>query len=380
MRIGIDARPLSWSGAGGIPRVCRNLISALEDIADGDEILVFTCDPISPEVRDNVSVIPLGGSYLRYIVSLRSAVKRNKCDVLLSLSTEPYCTTVPTVCLLYDVYPLQYLSWLPKNVMFTRHYWKHVVQTRLRLALISRTRGVASVSKCTQADLLRYVPTYAGLTRVTYPGVSLESTDIEVSVRDARTVAQALSVSCPFFLYLGAINGNKNVSVLIRAFHSVCAGWGRSDLKLILIGAPSWPVVNASEYDDEDIIHINWAPDELVATLMSRAVAFILLSNYEGFGLPALEAMALGAPVIVSDGGSLPEVVGNAALIVDPHREVTVVNAMRAVLLDETLRKRLIVLGKYRATQFSWPSMAVAVYGMLVEINCDGTRLKSAAK
>ncbi|PHM07757.1 hypothetical protein CK516_25020 [Nostoc sp. 'Peltigera malacea cyanobiont' DB3992] len=154
----------------------------------------------------------------------------------------------------------------------------------------------------------------------------------------------------------------KNINTIITAFNFLKEKY-KIEHQLILIGKKGWnyqPVFAAIENSPwrNQIHHLNYLSNELVALFYSKADVFVYPSHYEGFGLPVLEAMTLGAPVISSNTSSIPEVTGDAAILVDPNNPVQLAEAILKVISDSQLRQELINKGKARAKLFSWERTA----------------------
>ena len=166
----------------------------------------------------------------------------------------------------------------------------------------------------------------------------------------------------PYFLFVSTLEPRKNVIGLIDAFNYLKQNY-KIEHQLVLIGQTGWkyqPIleaINQSPYRAE-IHHLNYLTDDLVALFYSQAEAFIYPSFYEGFGLPVLEAMTLGAPVITSNTSSLPEVTGDSALLINPNHSMELADAMLNLIRDRVLRDNLIVKGKEQASKFSWEKTA----------------------
>jgi len=158
----------------------------------------------------------------------------------------------------------------------------------------------------------------------------------------------------PVVLSVGAIQLRKNTARLVRAFSAMPRHW-----KLVLVGSHGYASREALEAIDasprrSDIVLTGWASDTLLADWYRRASIFAFPSLDEGFGMPVLEAMAAGVPVITSNCSSLPEVAGEAALLVDPRREEEIAQALRRLADDEDLRAELIAKGRRRSSEFTW--------------------------
>lgn len=168
--------------------------------------------------------------------------------------------------------------------------------------------------------------------------------------------------SQPYILFVSTIEPRKNIVRLVQAFNRLKQEY-KLEHQLVLIGRRGWyyePIfaeIERSPYR-EQIHHLDYLSDELVALFYAKADVFAYPSHYEGFGLPALEAMTLGTPVVTSHTSSLPEVVGDAALLIDPNQTDSLVDALLQVVSDRTLRAQLIRKGREQASRFSWENTA----------------------
>ncbi len=183
---------------------------------------------------------------------------------------------------------------------------------------------------------------------------------------------QRFQLTSPFVLYAGNIKPHKNVDRLIHAF-SLLRQRGAGDTKLLIIGDEMSKYQNLRRLVHRYQLHqhvrfLGFVPDETLAVLYRLASVFVFPSLYEGFGLPPLEAMAAGVPVITSNVSSLPEVVGDAALLINPLDAGAIAEAMARVLEDPALRADLIRRGHERVKVFSWEQAAARTYAAYTEI------------
>jgi glycosyltransferase involved in cell wall biosynthesis len=170
-----------------------------------------------------------------------------------------------------------------------------------------------------------------------------------------------------YFLCVSNRRGHKNEAGLLKAFAAVVVG---NDVKLVLTGRPS-PEVEAIIQEEElasRVVFTGLVPEDELPALYRGAIALVFPSFYEGFGLPVVEAMACGTPVITSDVTSLPEVAGGAALLVDPHSVQDIAAAMRRILTEPELGKELARKGVEQAKKFSWDDVAARIKTVLREV------------
>jgi len=175
---------------------------------------------------------------------------------------------------------------------------------------------------------------------------------------DIDRVRQRFQLTAPFILYAGNIKPHKNVDRLIEAY-AILRRRGVESARLLIIGDEISKYPNLRRLVHRFQLHqhvrfLGFVPDATLAVLYQLASVFVFPSLYEGFGLPPLEAMAAGAPVITSNVSSLPEVVGDAALLIDPMDAGAIADAMARVLGDEALRAELVRRGHERVKAFSW--------------------------
>jgi glycosyltransferase involved in cell wall biosynthesis len=168
--------------------------------------------------------------------------------------------------------------------------------------------------------------------------------------------------SKPYLLFVSTIEPRKNINTIITAFNFLKQKYKIAH-QLILIGKKGWnyePIFAAieSSYCKHEIHHLDYLSDELVALFYSKADVFVYPSHYEGFGLPVLEAMTLGAPVISANTSSIPEVTGDAAILIDPNEPIELAEAILKIISDSQFSQELINKGKERAKLFSWERTA----------------------
>ena len=192
-----------------------------------------------------------------------------------------------------------------------------------------------------------------------------------------ETVKTRYGITGDYFLYLGTLQPRKNLSRLITAFATQSPR--HPVTQLILAGKRGWL------YDDlfaqvsrlglkGRVLFPGYVPDEDKASLLSGALAFVFPSLYEGFGLPVLEAQACGCPVITSATSSLPEVVGDAALLVDPGDTAAITARLRRIATDPALRESLIKRGFANVRRFSWAACAQSVMSVIEQCMANVSR------
>jgi glycosyltransferase involved in cell wall biosynthesis len=178
----------------------------------------------------------------------------------------------------------------------------------------------------------------------------------------AAQVTERYGIRGGYILYVSALGSHKNVSTLLQAYQEARLQ-GRLTAPLVVVGSQRWGQETLTCLETlrlrEDVVLIGWVPAEDLPALYAGADLFVFPSRYEGFGLPVLEAMACGTPVIVSDCGSLPEVAGEAELYVDPEDPTALAEAMCRVAGDTAMRANMTAAGLQQAARFCWARSAL---------------------
>ena len=256
------------------------------------------------------------------------------------------------------------------------HYFPeaHTWSARLYLELSTRLNArwatrVLADSRATADDLMRVYGTPADKLRVVYPGLNPAIRRVADQNRMAE-VAGRLGIPGDYILHVGTLQPRKNLARLIEAY-GMLAG-AEPIPRLVLAGQRGWLSQGIFQAVERlglaGRVHFpGYVAEEELPALMSGARLFVFPSLYEGFGFPVLEAMACGVPVVCSNTSSLPEVAGEAALLVDPTDVSALAAAMRQALIQTELRARLIDAGQKQAARFSWERAARATLAALEE-------------
>lgn len=244
----------------------------------------------------------------------------------------------------------------------TRDSLKERIGLRLDVLAIKKARHVIAVSQNTKRDLVRLLGVEEDNVTVVYNGV------------DHNVFRQNGSTPAPYryVLYVGSERPRKNLGRLIEAFARLKQSGRFNDLKLVKVGAagrsPAFRKASLRAIKDfgleDEVIFTEHVSDQELASYYWSASALVYPSLYEGFGLPVLEAMACGCPVITSNTSSLPEVAGEAALLVDPYDVSSLCVAMERLLEDDQMKRRLAAQGVQRSKRFSWALSATETMGV----------------
>lgn len=265
----------------------------------------------------------------------------------------PMLCPCPVVLMIFDAFYMQ--------GKVRRRNWLAPLYSRLLIgASVRRADVICTLSRSSRSDIESALKIAPGRIRVTYPGVNPRYRP--QSEADVAAIREKYSLARPFFLYVGTWAPRKNVLRLIDAFR-IFRNEAPTDHELILIGQrPLFerPEVRERLQDPRIAAHVRslgFVPDEEMPGMYAACQALIFPSLGEGFGLPVIEAMACGTPVLSSNASSLPEVAGDAALFFDPQDPADIARAMRCSLQPE-LQKELKIMGLERARLFTWERTA----------------------
>ncbi|HBB19514.1 MAG TPA: glycosyltransferase family 1 protein [Ruminococcus sp.] len=238
---------------------------------------------------------------------------------------------------------------------------------------MKRADMIVTVSEFSKSEILKWFPEHEKKLRVVPCGVDLDRFKPCTEPERIPQVKQSLGIEGDYFLYVGTIEPRKNLERLIIAYDIFSKRKGGDVPKLVLAGGKGWL------YDgiygkvqelglDKQVIFTKYIPSEDMNPLMCGALAFVFPSIYEGFGIPPLEAMACGVPVLASDAASLPEVTGDCAVTCDAFSEESIAEGLARLCDDGELRKDLSVRGRKRAELFTWDSSAEKLYNVYKEL------------
>jgi glycosyltransferase involved in cell wall biosynthesis len=374
LRIAIDAHSVGTK-LGGNESYAVNLVEALAQIDSVNDYTIFVTTKEARDrfsnrwsnfkVRSTLPHTPL----IRIPLTLSAELRKHPVDVLhVQFTAPPFCPC-PVVVSIHDLS----FEHLPQT--FNRRS-----RTQLRLTVRHSARRAArilSLSEHTRRDI---VETY-GIDEKRVNAIPLAAADHFAPVTDTRELQRVrhnYGINGDYILTVGSIQPRKNLARLIKAYASL-RGDGSNDKlpKLVLVGKPAWLYDETFRTLDETglkdaVILTGYVPETDLPALYSGATCFIYPSFFEGFGLPPLEAMKCGAPVIVGNRTSLPEVVGDAALAVDPFDVDAIAGGIKQVINNPSLRGELSLKGQERARAFNWRETArqtLAVYREVVRVD-----------
>ena len=382
MRIGIDAHSVGTK-LGGNESYAVNLIEALAQI---DSVNHYTIYVTTSEARDRFtdrwsnfkvrSTLP-HTPLIRIPLTLSAELRKRPVDVLhVQFTAPPFCPC-PVVVSIHDLS----FEHLPET-------FKRRSRTQLRLTVrhsARRATRILSLSEHTRRDIIE---TYR-IDAEKVSAIPLAAADHFRPVADNRElqrVRHKYGIDGDYILCVGSIQPRKNVARLIRAYALLRGNFSAEKLpKLVLVGKCAWlydetlRTLEKTGVKDTSVV-TGYVPESDLPALYSGALCFVYPSYFEGFGLPPLEAMKCGTPVIVGNRTSLPEVVGDAALSVDPFDIEAIAAAITRLMNNSALRDELSVRGQERARMFSWQHTAEETLKIYTEVAQDRAGVPSSPK
>lgn len=239
------------------------------------------------------------------------------------------------------------------------HLWWKVLYFRYMIPrALKKADAIITISDNTKNDILKMTNIPPEKIKTIYLGVDRQFTPLNKSV--CKKIGEKYNIKTPYILFVGMLEPRKNIIGLLHAYALLK---NKKEHELIIVGKKGWKcddIFNTvKELGLQNNVHfLGYVPDNELPALYSAATCFVYPSFYEGFGIPVLEAMACGCPVITSNNSSMKEIAGNAALLIDPKNEETIKNAMELILSHEKEQQRRRKAGLFQIKKFCWETMA----------------------
>lgn len=371
MRIAVNTRLFLKGRLEGIGWFAHETLSRLVQRHPEHEFIFFFDRPYHKDFvfAPNVTPVVLKPQarhpvlyYLWTEWAIPYALRKYKADVYFSpegLGT--LRSKVPTCITIHDLAYKHYPQFMDKM-----HKW-HYAHYLPRFA--QKAKRIIAVSEYTKQDIVSQYGIEPSKIDVVYNGAHQEYKPL--SYDDKEKVKEQYTNGEEFFLFTGALHPRKNVINLLKAFVQFKRRQ-RSRIKLVVVGRMAWQydeIIKAKELMPykEDVIWTGYLNVEELAKITASAYALVYPSLFEGFGIPILEAMSCDVPVIVSDTSSMPEVGGEAALLVDPSSPEDIAEKMMQIYKDEGLRNKMIEAARIQKNKFSWDRSADQVWESLMK-------------
>jgi glycosyltransferase involved in cell wall biosynthesis len=367
VKVAIDIRRMTEFGVGTyIRNVVRTLARLDQDstyFLVGSPARMAECGPL-PGNFQSVELAAADNT-LKGCVEFRGIVRRLGCNLahIPHMFWMPRGLSCPYVLTVHDLLEHMYGSRNFSSLRRSMHFY-------LTRRVLRGAARVMAVSQFTKNEIEKLLGVADDRIEVVYNAIDERFLHGHASDADRQLIAERYQVNYPFLLYAGAIRPHKNVVRIIEAFSALKNELAKerryADLKLIIIGddLSSHPRLRRTVVSggvQNDVRFLGFVPIEVLRIFYDVAKIFVFPSLYEGFGLPPLEAMAHGTPVVTSNTSSLPEVVGNAALMVNPENVFEIRRALQQALLDGEVRARMKRLGYEQAQRFSWESSVARI-------------------
>ena len=347
----------------GVGTYIRNVVRTLCRLDPENQYLLIGTSSKVEEIGvlpPNFHGVPLIGRErsLKGYFEFRTVLQDLDCDLLHvpNIFSVPRALPCPYVITVHDM--LEHMSWGRKQ----SGVWRALYFQLTKRVLSGATR-IFAVSNFTKLEMEKLFGIPSSRIEVVYNAIDERFLHGHASAADRELIAERYQVTYPFLLYAGRVSAHKNVVRMIEAFSALKGELEKEgkfpDLKLIIIGDdlsgnPDLRRTVVRSGVQNDVRFLGFVPIEVLRIFYDAAKIFIFPSLYEGFGLPPLEAMAHGTPVVTSNVSSLPEVVGNAAVLVNPENVFEIMRALHRVLLDQGLRERMKERSYQQAGKFSW--------------------------
>lgn len=372
MRIAVNTRLLLKNRLEGIGRFSLEILSRMAKSHPEHEF-IFIFDRLFDEkfiFSSNVKPVVIGPQARHpflfifwFEISVYRVLKKYKADIFLSpdgfLSLR---ASLPQIAVIHDINFEHYPKDLPPLVLwYYRTFFPRFVQ---------KATKIVTVSEFSKLDLLQTYHTNPEKVHIVYNGVKTNYLPIENSVK--QEVKKSFTSGHDYFLYVGALHPRKNLVNLFKAYDLYKSRW-KTSTKLVVVGNKMWWTKSIREayeqmtYRDEVVFIPHQSTKEL-RKIYGAATALVYISYFEGFGIPIVESFACGTPVITSNVTSMPEVAGDAAIIVDPFNLGEIVESLNRIETDLELRNNLIDKGFVRCKQFNWDDSAEKMWGVLESV------------
>ncbi len=362
-RFGYDSNGLP--NRVGSSQVAFEWLTELEKIDKKNRYVIYL--PVEPtwdmpKEREAWQYEILPNRFLWTIFVLTPAIRKQKFDIFFSPTHyAPLFARCPQVISILDLSYKHFPELFKKKDLLQLNLWgRHSV---------GRAVKIITISNSAKNDIIREYGIPEAKVEVVYLGVK----EVSESKMSKKEILAKHEVKEPFILFVGTLQPRKNIVRLVEAFSRM-----KSNLQLVIIGRRGWQyeeTLNApSRFGVSDsVLFLENVTDEELPAFYESARIFVLPSLYEGFGLPILEAMKYGCPVLTSNVSSLPEAGGDAAIYFDPESVSDITEKMEKVLSDEKLRAEIIKKGYEQVKKFSWGRSAKEVLKVLEEAAKSGT-------
>lgn len=361
MKIAIDSRSATLYQGTGIGTYTNNLLSELLSISSPNEYTLFCCGKFNKEFNTpNSNIVYSSGKHSGFYE--KCYIPKKLKDMNIDLYHMPqngigfdFTSDVPTIVTIHDLIP--YL--MPETV--GKGYLERFLRDMPNI--IQNSAGILTVSEYSKKDILKYFSFYPEDKIFVTPLAANANYKPLNKLECKKIINKKYNFEGSYILYLGGFSSRKNVLGLIKAFSNVYKDLN-SQYKLLIGGSLKdegkqlFKFTNDNNLQDK-IIFCGYVEDEILPTIYNGCDTFVYPSYYEGFGLPPLEAMSCGVPVITSNISSIPEVTSDNAILINPYSEYELSNELVNVLNNDDIKISLSTNGYKRSLEFNWKKTAI---------------------
>lgn len=370
VKIWIDGYEANVAQRLGSGQVAFNLLKSIEKIdQENDYTVLLPTPPLPdlPKVRPGwrYQILRPARLWTRIALPLKIIFSNNRPDVFFSPTHYiPKFNKVKRVVMIFDLAFLHFPEMFKKGDLYKLKNWTK--------DSVTHAEHVITISESSKKDMKKYYNKDVDKVTVAYPGFDSEKFKV-VSKEQIKTALTKYKIESDYVIFVGTLQPRKNLLKLIDALKEI------DNLKLVIVGKTTGQGRSGWMFDEilkhpkkigveGKVIFTGFVPTEDLVPLINGAEAFILPSLYEGFGIPILEAMACGVPVIASNNSSLPEVVGKTGVLIDPTSVEDIKGAILKVTQDRTFKEKLSKEGLQQVKRFSWEKMAREVITVLEKV------------
>ena len=371
MRIAVNTRLLLKGKLEGIGWYTNETLKRIVQQHPEHEFIFFFDRPYDPSFvfADNVTPVVLSPQarhpvlfYIWFELRIPYMLKKYKADLFLSPDgLMSLRTSIPTCVVIHDLAFEHYPEHLkPSHKYYYQKYSPLYAQ---------KAKRIVTVSEFSKRDIANRYHVSPDKIDVSYNGAHEEYKPLNWDEKEA--VKQRYTEGCEYFVFAGALHPRKNIVNLLKAFIAFKKRQ-RSNMKLVIVGRLAWNYTEIEELRAEmpfkdEVKWVGYLDVEELSRVIGAAYALVYASLFEGFGIPILEALQCNVPAIISDTSSMPEVGGDAALLVDPTNHEDIAAKMEQLYKDETLRAKLIAAAPKQVEKFNWEKTAAKLWDSMLK-------------
>lgn len=371
MKIGIDGNEANTPERVGIGEYAFQLlknIAVMDKKNDYDILLKNDPQTSLPKEKENWHYKVFGPRFFwtQFALPARLLLKSGRYDVFFSPTHyAPRYVNCPLVISVMDLSYIYFPEMFKKKDLYQLRLWTDYS--------VRKADRIMTISQYSKSAIVDYYKVPSEKVIVTYPGYDKDKYRImnkELRIKDLQKIKNKYRINGDYILFVGTLQPRKNLIRLIEAFTILKKDKTYNNLQLVIIGKKGWLYEEIFEKVKQlnlkkEIIFLDYIVEDDLPVLYQEASCFVLPSLYEGFGIPAVEAMACGCPIAVSNVSSLPEIVGEAGVTFDPLDVDDMVKSIKKLLTDQRLREEKVKKGLERVKLFDWSSCAKKTLSVL---------------